>query len=164
MKAVHAEAAGATASTERLTIELVQQADFRFEVRFDKPTLAPLVTDEPPPLGADAGPNPTRLLAAAVANCLAASLLFAMRKLGNRPEPLRAIAHLDLARNERGRWRVGRVSVDLHLGIAAAQAKNLTRVLDQFEDFCTVTQSLRAAFPVDVRVIDSAGVVLRPST
>jgi organic hydroperoxide reductase OsmC/OhrA len=162
MKAIHAEAAGTTsAAGQSFTIELVQQADFRFEARFDKPTMTPLVTDEPPPLGADAGPNPTRLLAAAVANCLAASLLFAMRKFGNQPGPLRAVATLETARNERGRWRIGRMAVDLHLGIVATDAKQLDRVLDQFEDYCVVTQSVRAAFPVDVRVLDRAGAALR---
>jgi hypothetical protein len=92
-----------------------------------------------------------------------ASLLFAMRKFGNQPQPLRAMASLDLVRNEQSRWRVRRVVVDLHLGIAASQAKNLERVLDQFEDFCVVTQSVRAGFPVDVHVIDRDGAVLRPA-
>jgi uncharacterized OsmC-like protein len=161
MKAIHAESA-AVAMGSRFTIELVQQSDFRFEARFDKPTMPPLVTDEPPPLGADAGPNPVRMLAASIANCLAASLLFAMRKFGNRPDPVRAVATLETVRNPQGRWRVGRVAVDLHLGLAAAEAKNLVRVLDQFEDYCIVTQSVRAAFPVDVRVLDRDGAVLRP--
>jgi hypothetical protein len=35
------------------SIELVQQADYRFEVRFDNPALPVLVTDENPPLGGD---------------------------------------------------------------------------------------------------------------
>ncbi|MGM9488289.1 OsmC family protein [Ideonella sp. YS5] len=74
------------------TIQLVQQADYRFEARFDNPALPALVTDEPAPLGRDAGPNPARLLGTAVANCLAASLLFSLRKFKNHVEPLRAFA------------------------------------------------------------------------
>ena len=35
------------------TIELVQQADYRFEARFDNPALPPLDTAEPAPLGGD---------------------------------------------------------------------------------------------------------------
>lgn len=162
MTALHAESGTTEAAGHAFTIELVQQEDFRFEVHFDKPGMAPLLTDEPPPLGSDAGPNPTRLLAASIANCLMASLLFAMRKFGNQPQPLRAVASLDVMRNEQSRWRVRRVVVDLHLGIAASQAKNLERVLDQFEEFCVVTQSVRAAFPVDVHVIDRDGTLLRP--
>jgi organic hydroperoxide reductase OsmC/OhrA len=165
MKAVHAEATLPTAGAgdQQFTVELVQLADFRFEARFDAPSIPPLVTDEPPPLGGGTGPNPARLLAAAVANCLAASLLFAMRKFGNRADPLHATATATLARNGLGRWRVARIAVDLHLGAAAGDLKNLQRVLGQFEDFCVVTQSVRAAFPVDVRVFDSAGSLLAPA-
>lgn len=163
MKAYRAEAGSTDADGHAFTIELVQQGDFRFEVHFDKAGMAPLVTDEPPPLGGDAGPDPARLLAASIANCLMASLLFAMRKFGNQPQPLRAVASLDLTRNEQSRWRVRRVVVDLHLGLPASQARNLDRVLDQFEDFCVVTQSVRAGFPVDVHVIDRDGAVLRPT-
>jgi organic hydroperoxide reductase OsmC/OhrA len=142
------------------TIELVQQADYRFEVHFDNPTLPVLVTDEPAPLGGDTGPNPSRLLGTSVANCLAASLLFALRKFKNRPEPLRAAATVELVRNEHKRLRVGRIGVDLHLGVAAAQLQSLDRALSQFEEFCIVTQSVRAGIPVDVRVIDRDGRVL----
>lgn len=162
MKAHHAETDSTTGSAHhRFTIELQQQGDFRFEVHFDKPQLAPMLTDEPSPLGTDAGPNPTRLLATAVANCLSASLLFASRKFGNDPGPLRTTATLELARNPQGRWRVGHIDVDLHLGRAASEQKSLDRVLSQFEDFCVVTQSVRAAIPVAVRVLDVDGAVLR---
>jgi organic hydroperoxide reductase OsmC/OhrA len=143
-----------------VTVELVQQADYRFEARFDNPALPPLITDESPPLGRDAGPNPGRLLTAAVANCLSASLLFALRKFKNDPGTLRTQATASLVRNEQNRLRVGRIRVDIHLGTAAAGLRSLDRVLAQFEDFCVVTQSVRAAFPVDVRVIDSSGAVL----
>ena len=142
------------------TIELVQQADYRFEVHFDNPAVPLLTTDEAPPLGGDAGPNPARLLTAAVANCLSASLLFALRKFNNNPGALRASATTSLVRNEHNRLRVGRIQVDIHLDSAATELKLLARALAQFEDFCVVTQSVRAAFPVDVRVLDNQGTVL----
>ena len=142
-------------------IELVQQADYRFEVHFDNPAVPMLTTDEAPPLGGDAGPNPARLLTVAVANCLSASLLFALRKFKNVPGPLRASATTSLVRSEENRLRVGRIQVDVHLGVAATELKLLERALAQFEDFCVVTQSVRAAFPVDVRVLDSTGTVLK---
>jgi organic hydroperoxide reductase OsmC/OhrA len=150
-----------TAMEDSFTIELVQQADYRFEARFDNPALPRLVTDEPAPLGHDAGPNPTRLLGTAVANCLAASLLFSMRKFKNTPDPIRALATVSLQRNEQKRLRVSRMVVDLHLGVPAAAIGMLDRILAQFEDFCVVTQSVRQAFPVDVRVFDGEGVLLK---
>ena len=145
------------------TIALHQQADYRFEVRFDNPTIAPLLTDETAPLGGDAGPNPSRLLGAAVANCLAASLLFAMRKFKNAPDPLHAQATVQLTRNEQKRLRIGRIAVDLHLGVAADKLVQIDRVLGQFEEFCVVTQSVRAGIEVDVRVLDRDGRVLHDS-
>ncbi|MEW6707073.1 MAG: OsmC family protein [Pseudomonadota bacterium] len=143
------------------TIELRQQADYRFAAHFDNPAVPPLVTDEPAPLGRDEGPNPSRLLAVAVANCLSASLLFAMRKFHNEPGPLRTQATAQMVRNEQKRLRVGRIAVDLHLGVPAAALQQLQRVLDQFEEFCVVTQSVRAAIPVDLRVFDGDGRLLK---
>jgi len=150
------------AAESQFTIELMQQSDYRFEVRFDNPAVPPLLTDETAPLGGDAGPNPARLLATAVANCLAASLLFAMRKFKNEPEAMRAIATVSMTRNAQRRLRIGRISVDLHVGVLAAELRMLHRILDQFEDYCVVTQSVRAAIPVDVRVLDKAHIVLNP--
>ena len=138
-------------------IELRQQADYRFEAHFDNPAVPVLVTDETPPLGADAGPSPSRLLGVAVANCLSASLLFALRKFKNEPGPMRTVAAVTLARNEAKRLRVTHIGVELHLGVPAAQLAMLERALAQFEEFCVVTQSVRAAIPVDVRVFDALG-------
>ena len=73
--------------TQQFSFTLEQQEDFAFLIRFDK-DIPPLLADEPPPLGHDAGPNPSRLLAASVANCLSASLLFALRKFKNNPGPI----------------------------------------------------------------------------
>lgn len=149
-------------SENRFTVELMQQADYRFEVRFDHPAVPPLITDEPPPLGGDAGPNPARLLGAAVANCLAASLLFSLRKFRNDAQPLRAAATVSLVRNAQNRLRIGRIAVDLRLAAAAADMRALDRVLAQFEDFCIVTQSVRAGITIDVRVFDRHGALLTP--
>ena len=143
------------------SIELAQLEDYRFEVRFDNPKVPPLITDEEAPLGSDAGPNPARMLAAAVANCLSASLLFAMRKFKNAPQPLRAVAHVTKGRNEQNRMRITAIAVDIHLGVMAAEVSMLERILGQFEEFCTVTQSIRSAVPVTVRVLDKSGAVLK---
>ncbi len=148
-------------STENsFTIELAQLADYRFEVHFDNPGVPALLTDEAAPLGSDTGPNPSRMLTVAVANCLSASLLFALRKFKNEPGAMRTQATTTLARNEHNRLRVTHIAVDIHLGRAATEFNQLDRIVAQFEDFCVVTQSVRAAITVDVRVFDSLGTVL----
>lgn len=144
-----------------ISIELTQREGYRFEVAFQSAGVAPLATDAPRPLGEESGPNSEELLLAAVANCLAASLLFSLRKYGNEPGPIEAVAAATLVRNEQGRSRVGSIDVRIRLGVAASTMRLLDRAVDQFEDHCVVTQSVRAAIPVRVRLQDIHGVVLK---
>lgn len=142
-------------NTVELTLE--QVADYEFRVRFDGTSLPALTTDEPSPLGHDTGPNPSRLLLAAVANCLAASLLFALRKFRNQPGALTAKARARMARNAAGRWRIAAMEVDLQLADPAAALQHVARALAQFEEFCIVTESVRGGIPVTVNVRDGEG-------
>jgi organic hydroperoxide reductase OsmC/OhrA len=144
----------------QIDITLEQTGDYEFRIRFEGSAVDDLITDEPPPLGADNGPNPSRLLLAAVANCLSASLLFALRKFKNQPGALRTTATAHTERDAEGRWRIPRADVVLHLAEPAAQYQNLERILAQFENFCVVTQSVRAGINVAVRVCDAKGVTL----
>ncbi len=143
-----------------IRISLAQDGDYAFRVQFHDTALEPLLTDESPPLGQDQGPNPSRMLLAAVANCLAASLLFALRKQRNTPGPLTAEIVAVPQRNEQGRWRIPTAAVTLHLPGHNADYRALDRVLAQFEDFCVVTQSVRQGIAVDVTVVDGEGRVL----
>ncbi|MGH8279770.1 MAG: OsmC family protein [Gammaproteobacteria bacterium] len=145
----------------RLSIEQVN--DYEFRIRFDGTALPALTTDEAAPLGHDAGPNPTRLLLAGVANCLTASLLFALRKFRNQPGTLHAEAEARLGRNASGRWRVAQIDVDIKLADTAATLQNLERALAQFENFCVVTESVRTGVPVSVQVHDAGGALLHSS-
>ncbi|GAP34726.1 OsmC family protein [Piscinibacter sakaiensis] len=147
-------------SDEPVRVTLQQQQDYRFEVAFGAP-VPPLVADEPPPLGGSAGPSPVQLLAAAVGNCLADSLLFALRKFHQAPEPIRAEVAAHVGRNAEGRLRVLRIEAALHLGVAADTLQHLDRVLQGFEAYCTVTQSVGAGIPVTVQVHDASGRALR---
>ena len=148
-------------SDAHFTIELNLQADYRFEIDFRHPGAPLLVTDATPPLGAGAGPDAEQLLIAAVANCLSTSLLFSLRKFKNEVGTMRTVADAKLVRNEQNRLRVGGIEVEIRLGVAAAALKQLDRALAQFEDFCVVTQSVRAAIPVQVRILDGEGHVLK---
>jgi len=139
---------------QKFTINLTQQNDYRFVVDFGG-AVPDLLTDETSPLGGDSGPNPARLLGAAVANCLAASLLFSMRKFKNKPEPLSAAVTVTIKRNEQGRFRIANMEVELDLGVPQEQIVQLERIMAQFEEFCIVTQSVRSGVPVKVSVFDS---------
>ena len=140
------------------TIHLEQEQDFDFRVKFDWPDNADLLLDEPEPLGHRHGPNAARLVAAAVGNCLSASLLFCLRtKFKQDPGPLRASVTGQLARNEHGRIRIAGLSVRIELAEDSSVLQHLERCMAQFEDFCVVTESIRHGIPVSVEVVDKAG-------
>ena len=144
---------------ERITVVLRQRADYCFDNDFG-PGIAPLVSDEPAPLGGGQGPSPVQLLCAAVGNCLSDSLLFALRKFKQPPEPLGCTVEAEVGRNAEGRLRVLAINVQLRLGVPAARLAHLERVLGQFEAFCTVTQSVGQAIPISTEVVDADGMRL----
>jgi organic hydroperoxide reductase OsmC/OhrA len=141
-------------------VRLTQRRDYQFDVHFGA-GIAPLLTDEPTPLGSGQGPSPDLLLAAAVGNCLSASLLFSLRKYKQQPEPISAEVRVETGRNAENRLRIKAMNVVLHVGQPAAALQHLDRALAQFEDFCTVTQSVRGSIDVSVQVLDALGVRLK---
>ena len=145
-------------------ITLTHDTGRRFRLDFGLPGVPPLTTDATAPLGQGQGPDSERLLMAAVANCLSASLAFFLGKFRNDDVPIRTRAEARLQPNDAGRWRVADIAVDIHLGVPAARLRLLDRALAQFEDHCVVTQSVRAAIPVDVRVFDADGVQVAPAS
>ena len=143
------------------TLDLHQQENYEFRVKFDWPEVAGLLLDEPEPLGGRRGPNAARLVAAAVANCLSASLFFCLRdKFKQQPGKLRAQVTAQLSRNEHGRLRIGGLEVAIRLAEGAQELAHLDRCARQFEDFCVVTESIRRGIPVRVRVLDRDGVTV----
>ena len=137
----------------QFTLHVEQIDGFEFRVRFDKEQFADLRMDEPPPLGRDSAPNPARVLAAAVGNCLAASLLFCAQRAGVALAGIGADVDVSLVRNEQGRLRIGKVGVTLRPRLpAGADAAALSGCLDAFEDFCVVTQSVRQGIDVEVHI------------
>lgn len=148
-------------SQDRVTVQLVQRQDYQFHNRFDEP-VPPLLTDEPAPLGSAGGPSPVQLLASAVGNCLAASLLFALRKYNPQAAgDIRGEVSAETGRNAERRLRVTAMTVRLTIGMPTLGLQHLDRALAGFEDFCTVTGSVRAAIPVAVQVFDAQGAQLK---
>ena len=144
----------------RFTLHLEQIEGFEFKLKFDWDNLPDLVLDEPPPLGGRAGPNPSRLLAAAAANCLSASLLFCVAKHEPPAGAMRTAVTCRMVRNDKQRLRVGGMDVRIEVDGPLAEAVRFKRCLDLFEDFCVVTASIRDGIPVAVEVCDPAGNVL----
>ncbi|HVB33779.1 MAG TPA: OsmC family protein [Patescibacteria group bacterium] len=142
-----------TAASSEFTIEIEQIEDYAFQVRFDKEQFPPLALDEPAPLGKNSGPDASMILAAAVGNCLSASLLFCARKGRMEIGLIRTRVRAHLARNERGRWRVEKIYAEIDPHIPETEKRKALRCLDLFEDYCVVTESVRRGIPVEVSVI-----------
>lgn len=147
----------------RFTIRMEHLQDYEFKVKFDWEQAAEVLMDEPPPLGGKAGPNAARMLAAAAANCLSASLLYCVSKEDVPAGSVRTEATVRLVRNEQKRLRIGGMEVRLQVGGVLTESARMKRCLDLFEDFCVVSASLRAGIPIAVEVVDPAGTVLHRS-
>jgi len=133
-------------------VELAQEKGFVFRVNFGLDGVDDLIMDEPEPVGGGAGPNASRLLAAAIGNCLSASLLFCLRKSRVEVSGLKAAAEGVIARNEEGRWRIREINVEITPEVAEGQRSQLERCINLFEKFCVVSQSIRQGIPINVKV------------
>lgn len=134
------------------TIELDLIDGFAQEVDWGVVGAPTMVIDEPEPLGTNRGPSPGRVLAAALASCLGASLLFCLRKSRIDVRGLHTTASVALIRNDKGRLRVGTITVKLAPVVALDQQPRMARCLEVFEDFCIVTASVRPSVTVNVSV------------
>jgi uncharacterized OsmC-like protein len=148
-------------SESHIHVVLTQKQDYQFDISFGA-SVPSIMGDEPAPLGQGMGPSPVQLLSAAVGNCLSDSLLFALRKFKQSPEPLRCAIDAEVGRNAEGRMRVLGIRAILTLGVPAASLQHLDRVLDQFEAYCTVTQSVGQGIPIVVEVFDKDHLRLKP--
>jgi uncharacterized OsmC-like protein len=133
-------------------VTLGRRNGYRFEVDFGDGSGASLHMDEPPPLGEGSGPDAARVLAAAVGNCLTASLLFCLAKARIDVGEVDTQVTGSIVRNESGRLRLGPLKVRIQPQLGAGAPARLARCLEIFEDFCTVTASAREGLVVDVEV------------
>jgi organic hydroperoxide reductase OsmC/OhrA len=122
----------------------------KFEIDFNTDQIASVTMDEPMPVGSGRYPNAGQMLAAAVGNCLAASLAFCLQRARAEVRGMSATVYTKLERNQRGRLRVTSVRVELEPEVD--DPKKLERCLEIYEDFCIVSQSVRQGIPVQVDV------------
>ena len=141
----------------QFTISMEQTDKFEFRVKFDDGK--ELLMDEPEPLGTGKGPNPSRMISAAIGYCLSASLFFALQKARVESKIVKTTVTTKMTRNEKGRLRIGgsKVTINAELDQNEKAARKINKSLELFEDFCVATQSIRNGFDVDIEVIDQNG-------
>jgi uncharacterized OsmC-like protein len=147
---------------KKIVVSLKQIKDYQFRAEYGDTTPS-IVTDEPEPLGNGMGPSPVQLLVTAVGNCLTDSLQFALRKFKQNAEPLTTHVEALVGRNTENRLRVLSIEASITLGVTGAEVEHIDRILGQFENFCTVTQTIAQSIPVKLTVQDAAGEVLHTS-
>jgi uncharacterized OsmC-like protein len=135
------------------SIALDSVQDYEFRVKFDALLRQDFLIDEPEPVGHDKGPDPSKLLAAAVGGCLSISLLFCAKKSRlNSLQSIHSEVKVQHTRNEKGRLRIGKIKVEITPKFESADEQKFKRCLELFEDFCVVTQSVRNGIDVSVNV------------
>jgi len=127
--------------SETVSITITQKNNYQFPVD----------------LGDGLGPAPTHMLLTAAANCLSASLLFSLKKYGQDAGGITTTATCTVDRNASNRLRVMQIDVMIQFAQEGESIKHLDRVLGQFEEFCTVSQSIQAGIPIKVGVTDGKG-------
>lgn len=135
-----------------IATSLKRVSGHKFEVEFDDPRYAKLIVDEPEPLGTGEGPNPVRLLSAAVGECISSSLVWCLDRARIGIRGLETTIRTDLVKEERGYWRIRGIRAEVLLRVEEGDMGRIPRCLELFEEYCTVTQGLRLGTPVEIDV------------
>ncbi len=140
---------------KQITVTLEQTGGLEFLVKFDEGM--ELLMDEPEPLGAGKGPNATRVLSAAIGNCLSASLIFCLQKARVDTHGVKTTVTTTITRDENRRLRAGPSHVQINIDLDKKPELKIKRCIELFEDFCVVTASIRRGIDVSVEVLDQDG-------
>ncbi len=133
--------------------ELDQVDHYRFTVRFPGTPLEPRVVDESPPIGAGAGPDPVLQLATTIGHCMSSTLVNTMERSRIRITPVRTRVTVHLGRNARGRKRVTSMEVQIECApLDEADRARFDHGVEIFEDYCTVSGSVREGVRIGTRV------------
>jgi uncharacterized OsmC-like protein len=139
--------------SEPIVTKLKFVGGYRFNVEFDVEGMPGIVADEVKPVGEGLGPNPTRLLSAAVGHCLSSSLIYCLSRAKIQAKSMETTVNTRVGRNEEGRSRVQEIDVQIHLTVDEQDKPRVGRCLEIFENYCTVTSSVRKGIQVNVNVV-----------
>ena len=131
-------------------LNLIENYQFDVNFNLDVPNL---LVDESKASGGDGmGPGASRLIGAAVGNCLSASLLFCLRKARVDITGIQTNVKGTTARNSEGYLRIQNIEVELKPSFNNPEAPGIERCKRLFEKYCIVTESVRQGIPVNVTI------------
>ncbi|MBN1802648.1 MAG: OsmC family protein [Candidatus Lokiarchaeota archaeon] len=97
------------------------------------------------------GPSASKLLASAILGCLSASFVFCLKKRNLTLDDFKGEAEIIVGKNEKNLLRVKELNV--HLTPTSSDPEVLKRIEQCkkfFEQYCTITESVRAGITVNV--------------
>jgi uncharacterized OsmC-like protein len=126
------------------------------EVSFDKADSHKLSIEASAELGGKGkAPDPNRVLAAAIGGCLTLSLLLNLQGFKASPKELTTRVRYTIGIGEQGLARFKSIDVEIKPVFGETVKKDfLKRITDNFQKFCTVTESVRKGIPVNVTIKD----------
>ena len=139
---------------------MTKTGPMEFKTEFDK-NFPNLMFDEPAEAGGkDQFPNASRVLTAAVMNCLSASFTFCLSKshIPMDDFELTATGTTTIDRNDKNRLRIKNITVDLKptfKGEAASEEmkSKISRCIEIFQDYCTVSASVKQGIDITANVV-----------
>ena len=139
-------------SERKIVTKLRLLENYKFKVMHDTDYIPNMLVDEKKPEGEGIGPDPTRLLSTAVGHCMSSSLIFCLKKARIPIRAIETIVSTNLYRNEKGRMRIKSIDIEIDLAVKTQDKIRVNRCLSIFEDYCTVTQSIRKGIEVSLFV------------
>lgn len=137
---------------EKIHAHMKREKGYKFSITFDELEGAKVYADEQAPVGGSEAPSAAMMLSSAIGHCLSSSLLFCMEKSRGKLKDLETEVETSLARNEKGRWRIAEIKVNLKTTADKVDKEKLERCKGIFEDFCIVTASVREGIKIDVGI------------
>ena len=133
---------------------MVKLDDYKFIVDFNKGSIPDLFMDETEdiPGGEGKGPTASMLIAAAIGNCLSASLQFCLTKKRNKVNELKTKVVIFRERNKEGFWRISEANVTITPDIENAEDSSVQRCIEIFRKYCIVSSSLDAGIKINVNI------------
>ncbi len=141
-------------SERRFGVRVTHQERYRFLSQASEAGQkhgAPYLSDEPEPVGDNAGPSTPALLASAIGHCLSASLLECLKHAHVDVLSCRADAEAVVRPNAEGKPRIDHVEVTIRPQVKGP-SKRLTRCEDVYKNYCTVTSSVERGIAVEVKI------------
>lgn len=138
---------------DSFTISIEKTGSIQFTTTFDK-ALPELLFDEDKSVGGeDKYPNPSRVLTAAVASCLSASLTLCLNKARIPVASMETKATCTITPNKEGYLRISQIDVKIiPKWDSDIKMKKKTRCVKIFKNFCVATNAVTNVVPVNVDV------------